>query len=127
GAFWWSRRAAASSAESPKEAKPAKRGLVSFEPFVVNLADKEAPRFLRTTVGLVVDDAEAEEHVKESHVQVLQARSAILELLSAQTSEVLATADGKAALKQAIIERLHTTFSGMKVEDVLFSDFVIQY
>jgi flagellar basal body-associated protein FliL len=57
----------------------------------------------------------------------MQARSAILELLTLQTSDRLATPDGKATLKKAIVDRIFTVMDGLKVVDVLFSDFVIQY
>ncbi len=57
----------------------------------------------------------------------MRARSAILELLSAQTSDQLTTAAGKARLKARIIERMEDVLEHKEVEDVLFSDFVIQF
>jgi flagellar FliL protein len=120
--------------------KKAKKGrtehmtLMSFDPFVVNLADPNAARFLRTNVQLVVA-GEGGEGGGAGHgggaagpsVETMRARSAILELLSAQMSDHLTTVEGKAELKAHIIERMEEVLEGTKVEDVLFSDFVIQF
>lgn len=109
--------------------------LMSFEPFVVNLADPGVARFLRTNVQLVVSGgSEGEggghgEGAKGPSVGDMRARSAILELLSAETSDKLTTPEGKAALKEQIMERIQDVLeeSEIEVEDVLFSDFVIQF
>jgi flagellar FliL protein len=125
GAFWYTRTAAAAVGEAPAHVAP--RGAVTFDPFVVNLADPNASRFLRLTVHLLVADAATAVKVNEDHVRVMQARSAILELLTLQTSDRLSTPDGKATLKKAIADRIATVMDGLKVVDVLFSDFVIQF
>jgi flagellar FliL protein len=109
--------------------------LMSFEPFVVNLADPGAARFLRTNVQLVVSGGPEEAGgghgggAKGPSVDDMRARSAILELLSAETSDTLTTPDGKNALKEQIVERIQEVLeeSEIEVEDVLFSDFVIQF
>lgn len=126
GAYWYTRTAEAKTAHAEPEAS-AERGAIAFDPFVVNLADTSASRFLRITVLVLVEDAKTAQHVKENAVGVMQARSAILELLTLQTSDRLATPDGKATLKQAIVDRIFTVLNGLKVVDVLFSDFVIQF
>jgi len=126
GAYWYTRTAEAKAAHPAPEAS-AERGAIAFDPFVVNLADTSASRFLRITVLVLVEDAKTAAHVKENVVGVMQARSAILELLTLQTSDRLATPDGKATLKKAIVDRIFTVLNGLKVVDVLFSDFVIQF
>jgi flagellar FliL protein len=103
------------------------RGALAFEPFVVNLADSSASRFLRVTIQLLVADPATAARLKANEVAMIQARSAILELLTLQTSDRLATPEGKAALKKAIVTRISTVLDGLKVIDVLFSDFVIQF
>jgi flagellar protein FliL len=125
GAFWYMRPAAATGDAAQPHAAP--RGSVAFDPFVVNLADPGASRFLRVTLTILVADAATSAHVKENPVAIMQARSAILELLTLQTSDRLATPDGKATLKKAIADRIFTVMDGLKVVDVLFSDFVIQF
>jgi flagellar FliL protein len=125
GAFWYARRSMP-AAES-LHAKAPEHGILAFEPFVVNLADPGASRFLRTTVQLVVGSEADADHVKKTPVVMMQARGAILELLTVQTSEALVTSDGKTNLKKAIAERVGPALENVKVVDVLFSDFVVQY
>lgn len=121
--FWRTHR----SGHPAAEAKPVERGIVSFDPFVVNLADPDASRFLRATIQLVVPSGEAAETIQKAPLRLMEARSAILELLTVQTSNVLVTPAGKATLKKAIAERVAAVLGETKVLDVLFSDFVIQF
>jgi flagellar FliL protein len=116
--------------DGKKEQKPldlAAAGIVNFEPFIVNLADANAKRFLRINVRLIVGEAEEAEHIQKSEVLLMRLRSDILDLLTEQTSDHIATAEGKAELKKAIAERAHATVAPAEVADVLFSDFVVQY
>ena len=108
-------------------APPKERGLVSFEPFVANLADPGGQRFVRATVQLVVGDAHMATEMTETPVLAMQARAIILELLATQLADTLVTPDGKVALRQAIAERIAEALHEVEVVDVLFSDFVVQF
>jgi flagellar FliL protein len=108
--------------------------VVALPTFTVNLADKDAPRYLRTTVSLLIDDVEkaatlsggeGEHKAAGEPVRIAMARSAILELLTTKTAEELMTADGKSALKKEIAERASKAFH-FKVNDVLIAEFVVQ-
>ena len=60
---WWMTRGKASAERPSRRSKT--RGLLTFEPFLVNLADRAATRFLKVTVQLVVaSDAEAK-HIEQ--------------------------------------------------------------
>jgi flagellar FliL protein len=122
-AFWATHR----TAEPAAAPRPAEHGLVTLEPFVVNLADQGGSRFLRVSVRLIVESIEQAEHVQKSDVSLTRARSAILELLTQQTADHLVTTEGKAALKDAISKKLEPVLEGTRVTDVLFSDFVVQF
>jgi flagellar protein FliL len=125
GAYWYMNKPAGDP-EAEAHAPAAERGIVLFEPFVVNLADPNSSRFLRVTLQLVVGDIEEAEHILTTPVILAQARSAILELLTLQTSDQLVTTDGKSALKVAIAARVSKLIEDVEVVDVLFSDFVVQ-
>ncbi len=149
GAWWWATRANAASAgdegdqhaspdeESPKKKAKKKKRLggasVPLQPFLVNLADPGASHFLRCTLALVVEDEEAaaelagEEHGKSETIQMSRLRSAILELLTTQTADVLVTSEGKQKLKEQIVEKANELLPDIEVLDVLFSDFVVQF
>ena len=122
GGFWYMRRTPAVVVEKMPE-----RGILAFEPFVVNLADPNASRFLRTTVQLVVNSEADAEHIKKTPVVLMRARGAILELLTVQTADALVTPGGKIELKKAIAEHVGEALEHVKVVDVLFSDFVVQF
>jgi flagellar basal body-associated protein FliL len=127
GAYWWMTKTG--DPEAATEAKAEDHGpggLIPFEPFVVNLADTEASRFLRVSMKLVVGAEHAKE-LEHDEVMLMRARSSILELLTEQTAGRLVTADGKAELKKAIIERASTILHDVPVIDVLFTDFVVQF
>jgi flagellar protein FliL len=108
-------------------AKPAGDGIVPMEQFLVNLADKDAQRFVRVTLRLVVENKAEAKEIEENEVAKTRLRSAILELLTQQTAEKLTTPEGKEELKKAIAERSAPVLGGKKVLDVLFTDFVVQF
>ena len=111
--------------EAPKKAKGT--GVVPMEPFVVNLADAGATRFLRVNLGLVVADEEIAKEIEDSAVEMARIRSAILELLAQQHADTLVTPEGKDELKKHIAERVKHAVNHAKVFDVLFSEFVVQF
>jgi flagellar FliL protein len=141
GGWWWySNRAQAAAAQEgekgDKHAKKAPSGesaAVLMEPFLVNLADKEASRFLRVSLQLVIDNKKlaaelgAKEEGGEHAVLKAKLRSAILELLTTKTSDHLVTPEGKTELKKEIAERASHVLHEAEVVDVLFTDFVVQF
>lgn len=126
GGAWWFLGGATEAAEPvavPLEA----RGLVPFEPFLVNLADGGGHRFLKVTMQLVVGDLDQSTSITKTPVVVMQLRSTILELLTEQRADALVTAEGKGALKTAIKARVAGHLPDRQVIDVLFSEFVVQF
>lgn len=138
GAAWWfllrtppaeqSEEEGAEPAEgAAKEQKPRGDGIVEMEQFLVNLADKDASRFVRVKLGLVVESKEEGVKLSEELVVKARLRSAILEVLSQQTADRLVTPEGKSELKKLIAERSNAALGEKKVLDVLFTDFVVQF
>ena len=124
GAFWYARK---SAPVVEKHESASDRGVVTFEPFVVNLSDPNASRFLRISIQLVVKNAEEAESIQKKPALLMSARSAILEVLATQTSDTLVTQQGKTELKKVISEHASKVLDETKVIDVLFSDFVVQF
>jgi flagellar FliL protein len=126
--FYFLKGGAAVQAKAAEpEPPPAATGIVALEPFVVNLADTGATRFLRVNLSLIVQDEEHAKELEENAVDKARVRSAILELLAQQEANKLVTPEGKAELKKAIAERIAHAAHELKVVDVLFSEFVIQF
>jgi flagellar FliL protein len=113
-------------ASAPTE-QTTSRGLVTFDPFVVNLADPGGTRFVRLTLSLVVADEKIASKISDTPVSMKEARSVILELLAEENSNTLVTPEGKLALKKSIIERVSKVLRDAKVIDVYFSEFVVQF
>jgi flagellar protein FliL len=131
GAWWWMGR---SQAATSHDAKPDAHagvtedsGVLALEQFTVNLADPEASRFLRATVHLVINDGGAVKEIEEDKLKLMRVRSSVLELLTMQTSSRVTTTEGKTELKHAIAARTSDILKPIKVIDVLFSDFVVQF
>lgn len=127
GAWWWLHRGAAVAEAAPKEPPLEKRGLLTFEPFMVNLADEGGTRFLKANIALVVEDAATAKELEEAAVVKSRVRSDILELLTEQQAAALVTPEGKESLKNAIKARTAHALEDKKVIDVLFSEFVVQF
>jgi flagellar FliL protein len=131
GASWWFFLRPAPGEQSPAKVeappeKPKGGGVVTLEPFLVNLADKEGARFLRVSMRLIVPEAKEAEEIAKDEVRRVRLRAGILELLATQTAQPLLTPEGKNALRTAIIKESAAILEPCHVIDVLFTDFVVQ-
>jgi flagellar FliL protein len=131
GAYWYFSQRSAIPAEGEEASAPEPEagpepGLVELDPFVVNLSDPGGQRYVRVSMRLLTYDEEQALEIKENAVSKAKLRASILELLSLQTADGLATPDGKNALKKAIAERAAHAVHELKVTDVLFVEFIVQ-
>jgi flagellar FliL protein len=124
-AAYWKLRPAPPAAATAAEAHPP--GVVSFEPFLVNLAGGSGQTYLRVTLKLLVGSEEDAKLLQENEVAKSKMRSAILEVLATQSADALVTVEGKAQLKKLVVEQVSALKQKTEVRDVLFSDFVVQF
>jgi len=118
---------AAEQEEAKKIAELLEKGAVlPLEPFVVNLADIEASRYLRIKISLMLDDKEKLAHVIENQALQQKVRDVILQSLTIKTSRDLINEEGKNKLRQELQEKIAVYFHEPKVVDVMFTEFVIQ-
>ena len=114
-------------AEDPEAAEAAARDLAartySLEPFVVNVQGESYPRYLKVTIDLQADSPETVAEL-ESHLS--QIRDAVIVLLSSRRLEDITDFEGKAVLKEDLLDRLNALLDRGRVEAVLFSEFVVQ-
>jgi flagellar FliL protein len=124
--------AAPDEAETPAaEHSEGERGagqstVLNFEPFLVNLSDREISRYLRVTIRLQMTSKGAAEKIASADVLTSQMRDAILAILSSRNSDQIITAEGKTQLKSDIAEKLNSFLPGKPVKAVFFTDFVVQ-
>jgi flagellar protein FliL len=111
-----------------KEKEPASEGAtVNFEPFLVNLADKEASRYVKTSIRLLVASKESAETIAKGETLMPRMRDTILTLLSTKTAEEMTSNEGKEKLKEQILEKVNEYLPEEGAEDVFFTDFVVQF
>ncbi len=91
--------------------------------FIVNLADKDADRFLKVTVILEIENEQVKMEVEKRLPQI---KDAITTLLFTKNSKDLKTAEGIELLKEEIIKRVNAILPLGGVKNVYFTDFVIQ-
>ena len=125
--------AQAKPAEKPEKAEQEKiaemlekSAVIPLEPFVVNLADTDAARYLRIKITLMVDDKTKLKDVAENQALQLKVRDVILQSLTAKSSQELINAEGKNNLRHEIQEKVAMYFRAPKLVDVMFTEFVIQ-
>lgn len=101
-------------------------GTITFDPFLVNLADKDANCYVKVTMRILVSDAEAAKTVSASDVLMPKMRDAILSILSSKLAADIITNEGKQSLKKEIMAKVNESLPGKIATDVFFTDFVVQ-
>lgn len=103
-----------------------KGGAIALDPFVVNLTDASAPRYLRIKISLMIDDAAKLPELTANTALQQKLRDVILETLTSKSSSDLITEDGKKQLRTEIQGKIAGYFKKPKLVDVMFTEFVIQ-
>ncbi|MDF3917575.1 flagellar basal body-associated protein FliL [Salinicola salarius] len=100
---------------------------VTINPFTVNLQSDYGDRLLYVGLSLRVGDEATSTFLTQNMPEV---RSRLLMLLSGKSAEELIKPEGKVQLKQQILdlfnEPITTPQPTLSIDDVLFSDFIVQ-
>ena len=121
GVWFWSTYRAG-SAISAGAGHPVK-GSLHLETFVLNLADSGQRSYLRVGVDLGLG---REMGRGENAPPVGEVRDTILGVLAESRVDELLTAAGKAKLKEDLLHALQERLPGLEVEEVYFTEFLIQ-
>lgn len=108
---------------SPDKPKHADKAMMTLEPFLVNLADKDSRRYLKVKIDLEVDGEKA---VKELEKSLPRIRDQLIFLLSSKSYQDICTPEGKHQLKKEIMERMAALPTGKKISGAFFTEFVAQ-
>ena len=106
----------------PVKSKSVKTTL-ALDPFLVNLADQEEVRFVKTSFSLGL--AEEPDETK-MEMMVAAMRDSIITLLSSKTAEQILTPQGKEKLREQIQTRVNAISPEIDVVEVYIVDFVVQ-
>lgn len=107
-------------------AAPAMPTFLKLDPFTVTIANEYSERLMHVGIVLSLNGLEAE---KRLYAFMPIVRSRILLLLSDQDPDTINTAAAKRDLERAIrhvVSGALDTASGQRVNEVLFTDFVVQ-
>lgn len=150
GFYFWnkSKAAAAETAESETEEKksnsnskkkPAKeedetakesdlpddedvKEVVELQPFIVNLADDDSPKYLRMTVSLGIGESEE----KPEALFTTRIKNAMLAVLTTKKSRDVLSVEGKTKLRQELLKAAQAASEKPHVEAIYITDFIVQ-
>lgn len=106
------------------EAKKDEPGpVLPLDPFIVNLNEKDASRYLKASFELEVSDGEV---AKVLEKQKRPVRDDILRYLSSLTVADTQGEDGKAKIQQEVVKRLDARLGAGKVKRMFFVEFMVQ-
>lgn len=97
--------------------------VIELQPFIVNLADDNEPRYLRMTVSVGL--AEAGE-AKPDPLFTTKVRNAMLAVLTSKKSEEILTVEGKATLRKELLAAARAAVEEPEVHAIYITDFIVQ-
>jgi flagellar FliL protein len=98
--------------------------IVPYSSFLVNLADAGGKRYLKFSLSIELSKHKNfQQEVEQKDAKI---KDIVISIISSKTFEEINSPQGKIALKQEILRRLNTVMTGGKVEDVFFTEFVVQ-
>jgi flagellar protein FliL len=114
---------AAAPPHEEKKAVEVQGHIYSLDPFLVNLADKERPRYLKVRMDLESQEVKPSEDYEK---RMPQLRDAVLTILSAKTYGEISDSQGKTNLKAEILQKVNQMMKDPKIKGIFFTEFVVQ-
>jgi flagellar protein FliL len=121
GGWFWASRGKESLASESGEKRV--KSTLHLETFVLNLSDNDQRSYLRVGIALGLNH---EAKRGEDPVPVAEVRDTILGVLSEAKVDDLLTAQGKIRLKENLLHALQQRMPEAGVEEVYFTEFLIQ-
>ncbi|HKX32646.1 MAG TPA: flagellar basal body-associated FliL family protein [Blastocatellia bacterium] len=97
--------------------------VIELQPYIVNLADKDAARYLRLTVSVGVGEGGEE---KPSPVFITRVRNAMLAVLTTKSSDEVLTSEGKAQLRKELLKAARQASKEPEVQAIYITEFIVQ-
>jgi flagellar FliL protein len=126
GAAWWllgPRGATARPVEEAAPRDPLVGAMLPLDTFIANLADEDGKRYLKASVQVEFFDAAVPHEFEALGPQV---RDLLLTLLTSKTFAEVRTPEGKAVLREEIINRMNRVLRKDLVKAVYFTEFIVQ-
>jgi flagellar protein FliL len=97
--------------------------LLALDPFVVNLADEDSSRYLKATIQLEFFGTRVPNEV---NARLPQIRDLLLTMFSSKLFADVRATEGKADLREDILNRVNQALRRDLVKAVYFTEFVVQ-
>jgi flagellar FliL protein len=97
--------------------------IYKMEPVLVNLVDPGQLRYLKITLHV---ESNQEKENEEYEKRLPQLRDAILIILSSKNYKDIMESEGKTSLREEIKTRMNQLLVGLKVQNIYFTEFVVQ-
>jgi flagellar FliL protein len=97
--------------------------MFEMETFIVNLKSENGRRYLKIRVNLELEDLDLQEEVTQK-IPVI--RDIVIRIASSRTLEEISTEQGKDKLKDQIVSEINGNLKDGKINNIFFTDFVIQ-
>jgi flagellar FliL protein len=97
--------------------------LEPMDPFIANLSDEDGRRYVKATIQVEFYDSIVP---PEFHRRLPQTRDMLLTLFSSKTFADVRTPQGKAVLREEIVNRVNTVLNEDAVKAVYFTEFIVQ-
>ena len=117
------RKAEAKEEEVKAEHEPEVGAILPLDPFIANLGDEDGKRYLKATLQVEFFAAKVPE---EFHERAPQMRDLLLTLFTSKTFAEVRTPEGKAVLREEIINRMNRALRKDMVKAVYFTEFIVQ-
>ena len=125
GGFLFLKRARAATPQKEEAPAPTEvKSVLHLETFTVNLNDPQGQTYLRIGIDLGLDKAPKGEG--KAPAPTALARDTILNILMAASPDELTTTEGKAQLKQHLLEALQQRAPELGVSEIYFTEFLMQ-
>jgi flagellar protein FliL len=123
----YSKRAASVEASEPTRKKEAEvKSTLNLEPFLVNLADTDAVRFVKASFRIGLEGEKEGEELGKNPVFTAAVRDSIISLLTSKSSSQVLTPEGKSELRKEILTRINDLMHEGKAREVYIVEFVVQ-
>jgi flagellar basal body-associated protein FliL len=123
--FLFLRRAKAATSRAEETPAPTEvKAVLHLETFTVNMNDPEQKTYLR--IGIDLGLASAPKGGNKGAAPTALVRDTILDILMAAKPEEVMTAEGKKQLKQRLLEALQKRAPELEVNEVYFTEFLMQ-
>jgi flagellar FliL protein len=113
----------ATAAEAGQTSQP---GVLELESFLTNINDPSGERYCKLTIKLAIVPSDKVDGIKEDPLLLARIRDQVLTMLSGKTLHELSDPKGKEAFREDVRTGLAALLEGIEIQQVLFSEFVVQ-